>query len=74
MHGCLCNNQRYEEISRNTGYLLSNIYVGIGEITGMGYNVDDMQMMQTVELQWMMSHGSCMKQLHKLITQNNHTN
>ena len=42
------------EISQNTGYLLSNIYVGIGEITGTGYCVDDMQTMETVELQLMM--------------------
>ena len=44
-----------QEISQNTGYLLSNIYTGIGEITGMGYHVDDVQMMQTVELQLMTS-------------------
>ena len=43
------------EISWNTGYLLSNINVGIGEIMGMGYLVDDMQMMQTVESQLMAS-------------------
>ena len=47
-----------QEISWNTGYLLSNVYVGIGEFMGMGYCVDDMQMMQTVELQLMMSCGS----------------
>ena len=43
------------EISWNTGYLLSNIYAGIWEIMGMGYSVDDMQMMQTVESQLMTS-------------------
>ena len=43
------------EISWNTGYLLSNIYTGIGEIMGMGYCVDDMQSMQTVESQLMTS-------------------
>ena len=43
------------EISRNTGYLLGNVYVGIGEIAGMGYCVDDVEMMQTVESQLMMS-------------------
>ena len=46
------------EISWDTGYLLSNIYGGIGECAGMGYHVDDMQTMQTVESQLMMPHGS----------------
>ena len=59
------------EISWNTGYLLGNIYVGIGEIAGMGYHVNDVQMMQTDELQLMMSQGSHTKQSHKLITQIN---
>ena len=49
------------EISWNTGYLLSNVYVGIGEIAGMGYHVNDMQMMQTDESQLMASQGSCKK-------------
>ena len=42
---------------RKTGYLPGNIYVGIGEIAGMGNHncVDNMQMMQTVKLQLMMS-------------------
>ena len=44
-----------QETSRNTGYLLCNVYMGIGEITGTGYHVDDMQMMQTVKPQLMMS-------------------
>ena len=43
------------ETSWNTGYLLRNIYVGIGEIMGTGYLVDDMQTMQTVESQLMTS-------------------
>ena len=43
------------EISQNTGYLLSNVYMGIGELMETGYHVDDMQTMQTVELQFMMS-------------------
>ena len=30
-----------QEISQKTGYLLSNIYVGIGEIMQTGYHVDD---------------------------------
>ena len=33
--------------------LTQNVYVGIGEITGIGYHVDDVQMMQTVESQFM---------------------
>ena len=41
------------EISQNTGYLL--IYVWKGEITGIGYCVNEVQMMQTDELQLMMS-------------------
>ena len=47
-----------QEISQNTGYLLSNIYAGIGEFMGTGYHVDDMQMMQTVKSQLMTSWGS----------------
>ena len=47
-----------QEISWNTGYLLSNAYMGILEISGMGYHVDNVQMMQTVELQLMTSQGS----------------
>ena len=47
-----------QEISWNTGYLLCNIYAGIGEITGTEYHVDDVQTMQTVESQLMMSQGS----------------
>ena len=38
-----------QEISWKNGYLLSNVYAGIGEIMGMEYHVDDEQMMQTVE-------------------------
>ena len=62
-----------QEISWNTGYLLGNIYTGVGEFVGMGYCVDDMQTMQTVKLQLMMSCGSHTKQLHKSIAQNDHT-
>ena len=47
-----------QEISRKTGYLLGNVHVGIGEITGMGYPVDDMQTMQTIKLQLMTPCGS----------------
>ena len=43
------------EISWNTGYLLSNVKAGIGEIAGTGYHVNDMQLMQTDESQLMMS-------------------
>ena len=46
------------EISWKTGYLLRNVHVGIGEITGMGYHVDNVQTIQTVESQLMMSCGS----------------
>ena len=53
------------QISQNTSYLLGNVYAGIGEFAGLGYCVDDMQMMQTVESQLMMSWGSCI---------NDHTN
>ena len=42
-------------ISWNTGYLLGNIYAGMGEIMGMGYCVDDVQMMQTIKSQLMTS-------------------
>ena len=50
-----------QEISRDTSYLLGNVYMEIGEIVGMGYQVNDMQMMQTEELKLMMSQGSCTK-------------
>ena len=46
------------EISWKTGYLLRDVHVGIGEIMGMGYCVDDVHTMQTVESQLMMSCGS----------------
>ena len=39
-----------QEISWNTGNLLSNINAGIGEIVGMGYHVYDMQVMKIDEL------------------------
>ena len=61
------------EISWKTSYLLGNVHAGIGEIAGMGYHVDDMQMMQTVKSQLMTSHGSCTKGSHKSIVQMNHT-
>ena len=47
------------EISQINSYLLSNVDAGIGEFVGTGYCVDDMQMVQTVESQLMMSWGSC---------------
>ena len=50
-----------------------NVDAGIREFTGMGYCVDDMQMMQTDESQMMTSRGSHTSQLHKQITQNDHT-
>ena len=46
------------EISQKTGYLLSNVDTGIREFVGMGYHVDDMQMMSPVKLQLMMSQGT----------------
>ena len=61
------------EISQNTGYLLGNIDVGIQEFTGMGYHVNNVQMMPPVESQLMMSCGSHTKQSHKSIAQTNHT-
>ena len=55
-------NQLHKRITwknhRKTGYLLGNIHMGIGEFTGTGYHVDDMQTMQTIKLQLMTSHGS----------------
>ena len=54
------------------GYLLGNVHTGIGGIVETGYCVDDVQMMQTVELQLMASCGSYTEQSHKKITQNNH--
>ena len=41
-----------------TGYLLRNVDAGIGEFTGMGYRVDDVQMTQTIKSQLMTSCGS----------------
>ena len=32
--------------------------MGIGELVGTGYSVDDVQMTQAIELQLMTSHGS----------------
>ena len=58
---------------RKTGYLLRNVDVGIWEFAGMGYHVDDVQMIQTDESQMMMSCGSCTSQLHKSIAQMNCT-
>ena len=56
-----------------TGYLLRNIDVGIQEFPGMGFHVDDMQMMWTDESQMMTSCGSHTNQLHKRIAQNKMT-
>ena len=47
-----------QEISQKTGYLLGNVHMGIWEITGTGYCVDDVQTMQTIKLQLMTSHGT----------------
>ena len=59
---------------RKTGYLLKNVDMGIQEFAGMGYCVNDMQTMQTIESQLMTSHGSHTKQLQKPIAQTNCTN
>ena len=56
-----------------TSYLLRNVDAGIQKFAGTGYHVDDVQMMQTDELQMMMSCGSRTSQLHKSIEQTNHT-
>ena len=56
-----------------TSYLLGNIDVGIQKFAGMGYHVNDMQPMQTIELQLMSSCGSHTKQSHKSIAQMNCT-
>ena len=61
------------EISWKTGYLLRNIDAGIQEFAGMGYHVDNVQMMPPVESQLMMSQGSHTKQSHKSIAQTNCT-
>ena len=62
-----------QEISQKTSYLLRNVDTGIREFMGMGYCVDDVQMMQTDESQMMMSCGSHTSQSHKSITQNKMT-
>ena len=46
------------EISQNTCYLLGNVYAGIQKIMGMGYHVDNVQTIQTIKSQLMMSWGS----------------
>ena len=56
-----------------TSYLLRNVDMGIWDFAGMGYHVNDVQMMQTIKSQLMMSHGSHTKQSHKSITQTNCT-
>ena len=58
---------------RKTSYLLGNVDAGIREFAGTGHRVNDVQTMQTIELQLMMSHGSHTKRSHKSITQMNHT-
>ena len=60
-----------------TGYLLGNVDMGIQEFMGMGYCVNDVQMMQTIEFQLMMScevaQNNHTNQLHKRIAQTNCT-
>ena len=57
----------------NTGYLLGNIDIGTQEFTGTGNHVDDGQMIQTDELQLMISQWSRISQSHKQIAQTNCT-
>ena len=47
-----------QEISQETGCLLRNVDTGIQEFMGTGYHVNDLQTIQTIELQLMMSCGS----------------
>ena len=54
---------------RKTSYLLGNVDAGIQEFVGMGYHVDNMQMIRTDESQMMMSCGSHTSQSHKSIAQ-----
>ena len=56
-----------------TSYLLWNVDAGIQEFTGMGYCENDMQTMQTIKLQLMMSCGSHTTRSHKMIAQKNCT-
>ena len=63
---------------RKTSYLLGNIDVGIWEFTGMGYHVNDMQMMQNQvavdDVTWkshkMIAQINCTNKSHKRIAQN----
>ena len=67
-HRQLRNNQQYMgNITGKPVTYSGNIDVGIREFAGMGYNVDDMQMIQTDESQMMTSHGSCTSQLLKSV-------
>ena len=54
-------------------YLLGNIDAEIQEFVGMGYCVDDMQMMWTDKSQMILSCESCTNQSHKPIAQMNCT-
>ena len=55
-----------------TSYLLGNVQAGMGEYTGTGYHVDNVQMKLTDKSQLMKSHRSHTKQSHKQIAQNDH--
>ena len=63
----------HRKYHRKTGYLLRNIDTGIREFVGMGYCVDDMQIIWTDESQMMTSCGSHTSQSHKSIAQTNRT-
>ena len=41
---------RHGKYHGKTSYLLGNVDTGIWEFAGMGYHVDDVQMMQTIKL------------------------
>ena len=57
-----------------TGYLLGNIDMVIQKFAGMGYHMNNMQMMQTDKSQMMTSRGSRTSQLHKPVAPTIRTN
>ena len=57
----------------NTGYLLGNVDAGTQEFAGTGNCVNEGQTRRTDESQMMTSRWGCTSELHKQITQTNHT-
>ena len=57
----------------NTGYLLGNVDAGTQEFAGTGNCVNEGQTRRTDESQMMTSHQGRTSELHKQITQTNHT-